>query len=141
MKYALAILMLAATAVACAREVSFGRVDQEAVEVSIVSLIATPDRFHGKVVRTEGAFRAEFEGNEICLHLEDLKTYNGKNCVWLHFDNKALGAEHKELSSLNEKHVWIEGVFNKNHNGHRNCCSGSIESVWRVTATPFQTTP
>lgn len=110
----------------------FGKVDHEAQKASLVSLIATPDRFHGKVVRVEGPFRVEFEGNVICLHTEDLRNYISKNCVWLHIDFEALGSTPKSLSKHNGKHVLLEGTFNKEDNGHRDCCSGSIEHVSRV---------
>jgi hypothetical protein len=140
MKCTFAVLTLTVAAVAHGAD-RFGSIDQEAVDVSIISLIATPERFHGKTVRAGGAFRAEFEGDVLCLHVEDLKTHNGKNCVWLYFDYEALGATPKDLSVLNDRNVWIEGTYNKNSNGHRGCCSGSIEGIWRVELTPFQVKP
>jgi hypothetical protein len=37
-------------------------------EVSLIQLIATPERYHGKFVEVIGYMNLEFEGNAIYLH-------------------------------------------------------------------------
>ena len=51
--------------------------------VSIVNLIATPEKYDGKLVRIFGFVKLEFEGTGIYLTEADLKNYLGKNGLWL----------------------------------------------------------
>ncbi len=41
--------------------------------ISLINLIATPERYHGKWVRVQGVANFEFEGNALFLHKEDYK--------------------------------------------------------------------
>lgn len=43
----------------------FGDANHSAIDVSVINLIATPDAFHGKVVRVIGVSNFEFEGNHL----------------------------------------------------------------------------
>jgi hypothetical protein len=134
MRYVLLALIAFAPLGAIAGKLDFGTLGNDTIDVSVVSLIATPERFHGKAVRVTGAFRVEFEGNNLCLHTEDLKNYNGKNCLWLSLDYATLKSTPKELSRFNGQNVLVEGTFNKDDLGHLGCCSGSIDKIWRVTS-------
>jgi hypothetical protein len=51
--------------------------------VSMVRLIATPDRYHEKWVQVIGYLNLEFEGNAIYLHREDFESGDPKNGVWV----------------------------------------------------------
>ncbi len=43
----------------------------EPVDVTLVQLIANPEKFDGKSIRVIGFLRLEFEGNVLYLHRED----------------------------------------------------------------------
>jgi hypothetical protein len=51
--------------------------------VSIVQLIANPERYDGKRVQFIGFLRIEFEGTAVYLHREDYEWGIGKNALWI----------------------------------------------------------
>src|SRR6188472_601053 len=53
------------------------------IRTSIVSLLATPERYAGKTVRVHGFVRLEFEGDAIYLHKEDFDQRLTSNAIWL----------------------------------------------------------
>jgi hypothetical protein len=132
---AIAFLFVALSAQA-ASAVSLGKADQSVERVSLISLIANPDKYDGKRVRAIGAFRLEFEGNAFCLHKEDLVQRIYENCVWVEPDLKVLGTDYKTLSQLNGEYVLFEGTFHKDDHGHRGLFSGAITGIWRAASLP-----
>src|SRR3982750_1118818 len=58
--------------------------------ISLVNLIATPEKYHGKWIRVEGVCAFEFEGNAVYLSTEDRRHMLTKNAVWASYDT--LGA-------------------------------------------------
>lgn len=52
-------------------------------DVSLIQLIAQPEKFEGKRVRFIGFLRIEFEGNAIYLHREDFDHGIEKNALWV----------------------------------------------------------
>jgi hypothetical protein len=53
--------------------------------VSIVQLIAVPDRYEGRVVGVQGFVRLEFEGTAVYMSEDDYRYRNSKNAIWLRF--------------------------------------------------------
>src|SRR5215471_15964166 len=51
--------------------------------VSMVQLIASPEKFDGKVVQVIGFLRLEFEGDVLYLHADDYKNRINKNGLWV----------------------------------------------------------
>jgi hypothetical protein len=49
--------------------------------VSLVNLIANPDRFHGRWIRVQGVCNLAFEGNALYLSKEDRRHFVTKNAV------------------------------------------------------------
>jgi len=97
------------------------------IDVSLINLIATPERFDGKYVMVIGVGNLEFEGNALYLSKDDLKYGNTKNSVWLaNFTNYQ-----KEYEDYNGKIVIVEGRFNMNNDGHMWMNSGAIEDITR----------
>jgi hypothetical protein len=88
-----------------------GRLVAEAPEdVSIIQLIATPGRYDGKLVRTIGFLRLEFEGDYLYLHQEDFKHAIMSNRVWVDIPENF-----KNRGKLSMNYVIIEGVFGAKH--------------------------
>jgi len=60
-------------------------VDEEYLEVSLIKLIATPEKYNGKRIQVIGYLHLEFEGNAIYLHKEDEEAGLSKNGFWVNF--------------------------------------------------------
>lgn len=103
-------------------------VSAQSVDVSLVSLIATPREFDGKQVRVVGFARLEFEGNAIYLHREDHMHGILKNGLWLDVER----LPKKSAASANNRYVIVEGVFSMADKGHLGLWSGSIQKVTRM---------
>ena len=53
--------------------------------VSLVKLIANPEKYNGKRIQVIGYLHLEFEGNAIYLHEEDFKRRISANSFWVEF--------------------------------------------------------
>jgi hypothetical protein len=80
---------------------------EEPDDVSIIQLIAAPSTFDGKLIRTIGFLRLEFEGDALYLHQEDFKHAIRQNRVWVD-----IPSDFKNYSKLSMNYVIVEGVFN-----------------------------
>ncbi len=100
--------------------------------VSIVQLIATPEKYDRKVVQVRGFLRLEFEGNTIYLHEDDYRHGIGKNGLWVvrnaRIDEKA--------DKLNMHYVVLEGTFDASNEGHLGLNSGAITNITFAVVSP-----
>jgi hypothetical protein len=102
-------------------------------DVSLINLIATPEKYDGKWVRVEGVCSFEFEGNALFLSREDRKYGFTKNAIWAAYET--LGAEPYDLAFMakfNGRHVLVEGRFDAHHGGHLGLFSGALTNVNRI---------
>lgn len=97
-------------------------------DVTMVQLLATPERYHGQTVRVIGVGNLEFEGNGLYLHKEDL-TYRTGNCLWVELTAEA--GTWEQVSSCNGQYVIVEGVFDMNDHGHMGLFAGAITGITR----------
>jgi hypothetical protein len=97
----------------------------EPLRVGMIQLLATPEKFDGKLIQVSGFLRLEFEGNALYLHEEDYRHHLFKNGVWVDL---------AQSDSVNMHYVLIEGVFTATHHGHLGLFGGSIEKITRVEA-------
>jgi len=102
--------------------------NQYAKDVTMIQLIATPEKYDGQLVRVIGVGNLEFEGNCISLSKEDLK-YGVGNSIWIELGEKAISYE--EAQQYNGEYVIIEGVFDKDDCGHMDMFCGSIKNISR----------
>lgn len=102
--------------------------NQYAKEVTMIQLIATPEKYDDQLVRVIGVGNLEFEGNCISLSKEDLK-YGVGNSIWIELGEKAISYE--EAQQYNGEYVIIEGVFDKDDCGHMDMFCGSIKNISR----------
>lgn len=98
-------------------------------KVSMITLIAAPEKYHDKGVHVIGYLNLEFEGNAIFLSELDFENSNTKNAVWLSFSKKA---DMKEIMKLNGKFVMIQGIFDRDYKGHMSLFAGSINEIIQV---------
>jgi hypothetical protein len=105
-------------------------------QVSLIRLIANPEKYDGKKIQIIGYLHLEFEGNGLFLHKEDYDIGISKNSIWVDVDIK-----HPEESSLNKfsnHYVIIEGTFDSHNNGHMGRRSGSIKKITRLDLYPVK---
>ncbi len=98
--------------------------------VSLVRLVATPEKYHGKWVQVVGYLNLEFEGNAIYLHREDYETGNLKNGIWVNIpkDLKTKLA----LSEYSKHYVIMSGCFDMNSTGHMGMFGGTLNEIKRL---------
>ncbi len=97
-------------------------------DVTMIQLIATPEKYDGQLVRVIGIGNLEFENNCISLSKEDLK-YGVGNSIWIELGEKAIPYE--QAQRYNGEYVIIEGVFDKDDCGHMDKFCGSVKNVCR----------
>jgi hypothetical protein len=107
---------------------SAGSARNEAHDVSIIRLIASPDDYAGKLVRVVGYLNVEFEGDAIYLHEEDFQRSLTTNALSI----KAKPEMMRELKKLDRQYVILEGVFDPSDHGHMGLFSGAIENITRA---------
>jgi hypothetical protein len=103
--------------------------DDTAQDVSILQLIAQPEKFDGKRVRFIGFLRIEFEGDAIYLHREDFDHGILRNAVWV---NIPADMTRQQQNEVNMRYVICVGVFQAARHGHMGMFSGEIVSVRRL---------
>ncbi len=108
-------------------------VSNRSENVTLVQLIATPEKYDGQRIRVVGVGNLEFEGNAIYLSKEDL-SYRIYNAVWLDFDNNT-SLSYEEAMQYNGKYVIVEGIFDKDNSGHGGLFHGAISNITRYELT------
>ncbi len=104
-------------------------VDSHVYDVTLIQLIATPERYDGKLVRVIGVGNLEFEGDGLYLGKEDF-LYRTRNCIWLDiYGNPVIPYE--ESKQYNGKYVLVEGTFDKDNLGHWSLYHGAITDITR----------
>jgi hypothetical protein len=79
--------------------------------VSIISLIANPEKFNGKTVQVVGYLNLEYEGDAIYLHKEDWKKGLRGNGLRVDFTSEIALNPMNHLKQCNKKYVIIIGTF------------------------------
>ena len=100
----------------------------EPIDVSMVQLLATPDKFHGKFVRVIGYLHLEFEGNGLYLHSEDELAALPKKGLWFDGTIETM----KKPKDFTDQYVLVEGTFDAKSHGHMGMWSGTISGIKRV---------
>ena len=95
---------------------------------SMIELVANPEKFDGKAIRTIGFLNLEFEGNVLYPHKEDYDHAILGNGVWVDTDAKLLP---KKITSRRLRYAIIEGTFNAKNAGHMGAWSGALEKITR----------
>ena len=104
--------------------------------VSIVQLIATPEKYDGKVVLVMGFLRLEFEGDAIYLHEDDYRHAIHKNGLMVVTNPKI----DLEADKLNLHYVVLEGTFDANNRGNMGLNSGTITNITFTGICPTRNT-
>jgi len=95
-------------------------------DVSMIELIARPERFDGRAVRVIGFVNLEFEGNAIYNSEEDWRRSISRNGLWITPPDSMARPRR-----MPPQYMLVEGTFNAAHTGHMGMWSGAIEQVTR----------
>lgn len=99
---------------------------EEPVDVSMVQLVASPEKFDGRAIRVIGFLHLEADGNVLYLHSEDCVYTLIKNSIWV---NETPLMKKK----FSDRYVLIEGTFDAQDHGFKGLWSGAISKITRVT--------
>lgn len=97
--------------------------------LSMIQLIATPERYHNRHIRVIGFLRLEFEGNVIFTSIESAQHRVVYNRIDLDISKEESLQKRDELDA---KYVLVEGVFNATFRGYRHLSVGTIEKITRL---------
>lgn len=103
--------------------------------VSLVKLIANPEKYDGKRIQAIGYLHLEFEGNAIYLHEEDFKHSMSENSFWVNFSSKL--TKEQDLKKFSDKYVIIIGTFKANEKGHMGMFGGTLDNIVRLDLWDF----
>jgi len=100
--------------------------DSEFVEVSLIRLIANPERYDGKPVMLEGIAHFDSKNgiNAIFLTRDDKRAGNGLNGIFLVFASSVPNMDH-----LNDRYVLARGIFHADMKGRLSSFSASLTDV------------
>jgi hypothetical protein len=98
--------------------------------ISLIQLMANPEKYHGKVIQVVGYLNIEFESSALFLHKEDFDNSILKNGFWVRISNDFL--QGKELAGYNKNYVILMGTFNMQSKGHMSLFSGEIKDITRL---------
>jgi hypothetical protein len=80
--------------------------EKNAEKISLIQLIANPEKYDGKVIEVKGFLSLEFEGNALYLQKDDYEYFNRKNGVSI---LASISPEEKKNCHL--KFVTVIGKF------------------------------
>lgn len=101
-------------------------------DVSLVQLLATPERFEGCRVLVIGFVHLEFEGNAVYLHRDDFEANLLKNGLWVEFRPGVL----KAAERYSDRYLILAGVFTQHVRGHMGLWSGALRDIERADPWP-----
>ena len=99
--------------------------------VSMIQLIANPDKYHGKTVGINGYLRNVFEHSSIYYTKELSDRRSTKDALWVRYHKDCKMNPHTEdgLEYFDKKWVLLVGQFRKDEFGHMGANSGAIVNV------------
>ncbi|MFZ6874181.1 hypothetical protein ACO0LF_19160 [Undibacterium sp. Di27W] len=106
--------------------------------LSLINLIATPERYDGKLVLVTGYVTVGRENMSMCL---TKVRHSSKDCLWLNVDSgpyetdddrKRIDKKMKVLYKFNGKVATIEAIFDQNDMGHFGMWSATLKDVVRI---------
>ena len=75
--------------------------------LSLVQLVANPEKYDGRLVCVAGYFDLEYEAATLYLHEEDAHNGLDENGIWLDVH----GIKGDQIRPMNNKYVWMLGRF------------------------------
>jgi hypothetical protein len=131
MKYAILALALLLTAVATSRSFQLG--PRISPPLSVLQLIASPEKYDGKSVAVVGYLELQTDNDVIYLHREDRDFGLYANSLSVKFEPR-LTSEEKAMFNLH--YVYVYGKFDASDKGPWSDMAGSIKQAEAVLLWP-----
>ena len=136
-RYLLVALVMLSLACVCSSETTTAPTSPPVV--SVVQLIATPEKFDGKLISVIGFLRLEHEGYLLYLGKEDYDNVVLANALWV----DATEEMGKNREKLELKYVKIVGTFRAGHENRNLFSAGGITDIrncqfWSDPAHPLE---
>lgn len=103
-------------------------------EVSLVSLIANPEKYEGQRIAVAGFLHIEFEGTAIYLHQDDYVYGISQNGIWVFLPENLDSISDFPGSCQSNRYVQIVGRFSSKFKGHMGAWGGSIQNTESCSA-------
>jgi len=108
--------------------------DPDPIPVSIINLIATPERYDGKLIQVAGWASIYRESHSLCLAEKVPSTLD---CIWMDYDflgipsdpDNAKKARQQLMTAIQHKFIVVRGKYDANMRGHLDMWSGSIAKI------------
>ncbi|MFZ6746946.1 hypothetical protein ACO0LC_27275 [Undibacterium sp. JH2W] len=108
---------------------------ERAIDLSLINLVATPERYHGKLVNVTGYIFVGMEHMSICPYQVEVSS---KDCLWINIDSGPY-ASHADRERISKKMAVLEKFygktatiiarFNKKDQGHFGLWSGALTKI------------
>ena len=99
----------------------------ERYHLSLIELIAQPEKYDGKRVQVEGFAELRFEANALYVSRDAWENHLAKSAVWLEEPtNQTPGAT---KFRWNRRYVTVAGTFSATDTGHMGAYSGALRSI------------
>ena len=95
------------------------------INVGMVALLAMPEKYSGKVVRTWGFLNLRYENDALFLHEEDLRVPLLKDSFRLELTEE----QEKQFKDLNLTYVMVEGTLHSEGADTTDLNSGTINQI------------
>ena len=95
-------------------------------KVSLINLVATPEKYDGKIIIVTGFLNLEFEDYALYFHSEDYERALTANSITISVQDDP------ELKKLDKKYVVIQGVFRSFGDLRYSRGHGHIENIERI---------
>ena len=102
-------------------------------DVSMIALLASPQQYEGRLVRTSGFLCIEFEGDALYLHKEDYRYGLTKNSFRLRLSK----LQREQFKNLSSHYVLIEGTVYANGPETTDIWSGALGMISRLENWPI----
>ncbi len=132
--FAMLIVPMRATSPQMAGYYPKGGPDNGPEEVSLIQLIANPDRYDKKTVRFIAYLHLEFEGDAVYLHRDDFVHAISKNAIWIDLPKDI---KPDEIKDVNDHYVICTAQFVAGRHGHMGMFAGELDNVTRLEVWPF----
>jgi len=110
---------------------SYSQPMEKSEKVSIIQLLANPEKYEGKLVQLTGYVHLEFEGNAIWLHKDDFQNSIYSNALWIHVTT-CVDWDGKPMSG----YASLMGRFTAKSHGHGRLWPGVISQVGECFPVP-----
>jgi hypothetical protein len=122
-----ALVLTWMVAASCTSVTSAASDENRPLDVSLIQLVATPERYDGKLVRAIGYVRLEFEHYAIYPHRSDDEVGIARNGIALSLSDELL----RRRTEFDARYVLLVGIFDARKHGHLGAFNGQIGSIRR----------